>query len=83
MHPLDMAARDLAEGDIAHVTTVSDDAHRRELAGLRVVPYDLPRGSVGGYFPECNPLRPVQHHAHKSHVPAAKNIPVRVRSATA
>lgn len=81
MHPLDMAARELAEGDMAHVATVADDAHLRELTGLRVVPYDLPRGSVGGYFPECNPLIPVQHHAHKSHVPAAKNIPVRVRRA--
>lgn len=81
MHPLDMAERGLAEGDMAHVATVSDDSHRRELTGLRVVPYDLPRGSVGGYFPECNPLIPVQHHAHKSHVPAAKNIPVRVRRA--
>ena len=81
MHPLDMAERELAEGDMAHVATVADDAHLRELTGLRVVPYDLPRGSVGGYFPECNPLIPVQHHAHKSHVPAAKNIPVRVRRA--
>ncbi|MET1116034.1 MAG: FdhF/YdeP family oxidoreductase [Comamonas sp.] len=83
MHPLDMTARGLVEGDMAHVTTVSCDDHLRELAGLRVVPYDLPRGSVGGYFPECNPLLPVQHHAHKSHVPAAKNIPVRVKSAIA
>lgn len=83
MHPEDMAERGLAEGDSAHVTTVSDDPHLRQLSGLRVVPYDLPRGSVGGYFPECNPLLPVQHHAHKSHVPAAKNIPVRVRSAAA
>lgn len=83
MHPEDMAERGLAEGDVAHVATVSDDARRRELTGLRVVPFDLPRGSVGGYFPECNPLIPVQHHAHRSQVPAAKNIPVRVRSATA
>ncbi|MCD2511781.1 FdhF/YdeP family oxidoreductase [Comamonas endophytica] len=83
MHPHDMRARGLAEGDMAHVTTVAHDGHRRELAGLRVVPYDLPRGSVGGYFPECNPLLPLQHHAHGSHVPAAKNIPVRVKSAVA
>jgi len=83
MHPQDMTARGLSEGSMAHVTTVAHDGYLRELTGLRVVPYDLPRGSVGGYFPECNPLLPVQHHAHKSHVPAAKNIPVRVKSATA
>lgn len=81
MHPHDMRARGLAEGDMAHVATVAQDGHRRELSNLRVVPYDLPRGSVGGYFPECNPLLPLQHHAHRSHVPAAKNIPVHVKRA--
>jgi hypothetical protein len=33
---------------------------------------------VAGYFPECNPLLPLSHHAEESHVPAAKSIPVRV-----
>ena len=46
---------------------------------LRVVTYDLPQGSCAGYYPECNPLLPLWHHAEGSHVPAAKSIPVRVR----
>jgi hypothetical protein len=32
-----------------------------------------------GYYPECNPLIPLYHHAKKSLVPAAKSIPVRLR----
>ncbi len=47
------------------------------------MPFDLPAGSVAGYFPECNPLVPLGHHADKSHVPASKCIPVRVERATA
>jgi hypothetical protein len=45
---------------------------------MTVVPYDIPQGSLGGYFPECNPLLPLWHHAKGSKVPGAKSIPVRM-----
>ena len=28
--------------------------------------YDIPQGCVGGYYPECNPLVPLWHHAEGS-----------------
>ncbi len=56
------------------------DDVRREVGGLTVVAYDLPPGSVAGYYPELNPLMPLNHHAKESHVPAAKSIPVRVQA---
>lgn len=87
MHPEDMAERGLAEGASVLATTAlgagEDDGHARQVAGLRALPYDLPRGSVAGYFPECNPLVPLSHHAKKSHVPAGKCIPIRVTLAEA
>ena len=83
MHPHDMVARGLVEGDMAHVTTVSVNGRGGELSGMRVVPFDLPRGSVGGYFSECNPLLSVPRHAQANSVHPAANIPVRVKSATA
>lgn len=83
MHPHDMVARGLVEGDLAHVTTVSNGEQGRELAGMRVVPFDLPRGSVGGYFSECNPLLSVPPQAPTSPLHAAANISVRVKNATA
>jgi len=42
------------------------------------VAYDIPEGCIAGYYPECNPLIPLWHHAEKAKVPAAKSIPVRV-----
>ena len=51
---------------------------KRQVDGFRVVSFDLPEGCVAGYFPECNPLIPLSHHAKESKVPAAKSIPVRV-----
>ena len=54
------------------------DAVRRELAGLRVTPYDIPTGCIGTYYPEANALLPIWHYAEGSKTPAAKSVPVRV-----
>ena len=64
--------------EISLVTDCGDGLHR-EVGGLAVTPYDIPRGCIGAYYPECNPLLPVGHHAEDSHVPAAKSVPVRIR----
>ncbi len=40
------------------------------------MPYDVPTGCIAGYYPECNPLIPLWHHAKESKVPAAKAIDV-------
>ena len=46
--------------------------------GLTVYPYQMPRGSLAGYYPELNPLLPIGHHDEISGTPAAKSIPVRI-----
>ena len=66
------------EGDIVTLTTAVDDGVIRRVRGLRVVTYNIPEGCCAAYFPECNPLIPVWHHADKSKVPAAKSIPIRI-----
>jgi len=67
-----------AEGDVVTATTAVDDGVLRRVPGLRVTPYDIPPGCAAGYFPECNPLVPLAHHAEGSHVPASKSIPIRL-----
>jgi molybdopterin-dependent oxidoreductase alpha subunit len=79
MSPVDMARLQLADGDLVDLATaVSDDAPRH-VRGLRVVAYNVPEGCAAGYYPECNPLIPIWHHALESKVPAAKSIDVLVR----
>ncbi|MDP9901299.1 FdhF/YdeP family oxidoreductase [Variovorax ginsengisoli] len=78
MNTADMARLGLAEGAMVTATTAVDDGQHRAVAGLRVTPYDIPPGCVAGYYPECNPLMPLAHHALHSQVPAAKSIPVRL-----
>ncbi|KLJ01979.1 FdhF/YdeP family oxidoreductase [Luteimonas sp. FCS-9] len=83
MNADDIQALGIAAGEEIALATDVDDGVRREVGGLRVVPYLIPAGCIAAYYPECNPLIPVAHHAIDSHVPAAKSVPVRiVRGAT-
>ena len=81
MNAADMERLSLHADDVVVVATVAND-RAREVSGLKVRPYDIPRGCLAAYYPECNPLIPLWHHAKESKVPAAKSIPVRVRKVT-
>ena len=48
---------------------------------LTLVDYPMPRGSLAGYYPELNPLLPLDHYDRVSGCPAAKSIPVRIVAA--
>jgi molybdopterin-dependent oxidoreductase alpha subunit len=74
----DLARLGFCEGDIVTARAVADDAVR-EVHGLHLKSYNIPRGCVAGYYPECNPLIPLWHHAVGSKVPAAKAIPITIR----
>ncbi|NHN88423.1 FdhF/YdeP family oxidoreductase [Acetobacter conturbans] len=58
--------------------TVSTDGILRRVEGLTLVDYPMPRGAVAGYYPELNPLLPLNHFDDISGTPAAKSIPVRL-----
>jgi len=74
----DMARLGLEEGDNVRLVTDAGDDKYRSVSGFRVTPYNIPEGCCGGYYPECNPLVPLWHHAERSKVPAAKSVPVRI-----
>jgi anaerobic selenocysteine-containing dehydrogenase len=78
MNPADMATRGLTDGDRIGLETIADDGVVRRVDGLKVVPFNVPEGCIGGYYPECNPLLPLWHYAKESKVPGAKSIPVRI-----
>ena len=83
MNRADAAQRGLVDGATVGLTTAVEDGIARRVDGFRVVHYDIPAGCIAGYFPECNPLLPLWHHAERSKVPAAKSIPVRVHAGSA
>jgi molybdopterin-dependent oxidoreductase alpha subunit len=74
----DMTRFGIADGDTIGLSSASNDGVERTLGDLRAVAYDIPEGSIGGYYPECNVLIPLYQYAEQSQVPAAKSVPVRI-----
>jgi molybdopterin-dependent oxidoreductase alpha subunit len=78
--PREMQRAGLREGEIVTLTTDYTDGVEREVSGLTVTPYELPDGCLAGYYPELNPLVPLDHHDQASKTPAAKGVPVRIKA---
>ena len=74
----DIQRHGLRAGDRVVLLTVAED-FVREVPNLEVVPYAIPTGCAAAYYPECNALVPLWHHAVGSKVPASKSVPVRIR----
>ncbi|MBT2246886.1 FdhF/YdeP family oxidoreductase [Sphingobium sp. BHU LFT2] len=83
INPDDMKRAKLTEGQIVSLVGDAGDDRARSVAGLRVTPFDLPNGCVGGYYPELNPLVPLWYHDEDSKTPASKGVPVRIHTAPA
>lgn len=81
MNAQDMDEQGLAHGDAVVVHGDMEDGVARRKEELRVVTFDLPRGTVGGYYPECNVLVPVGLNDELSKTPRSKGVPVRIEKA--
>jgi molybdopterin-dependent oxidoreductase alpha subunit len=78
MHPDEIAAAGLTEGQKVGLASDAGDGVDRHVGGLTVTPFLLPRGCVGAYYPEMNPLVPLWYHDEESKTPAGKSVPVRI-----
>jgi formate dehydrogenase major subunit len=74
----DREDRGLDEGARIALETISRDGIARRVEGLTILDYPMPRGAVAGYYPELNPLLPLDYYDRISGTPAAKSIPVRM-----
>ena len=79
MNEGDITRFGLAEGQDVTLCAFTKDNVIREVPGFRIHTYNIPRGCIGGYYPECNPLIPLWHYAERSKVPAAKSVPVVIK----
>jgi formate dehydrogenase major subunit len=77
VHPADIQALGLAEDDLVDLVSEFDEEERRAPA-FRVVAYDQPRGCAAAYYPETNPLVPLDHVAEGSNCPSSKSVVIRL-----
>ncbi|WP_268788569.1 FdhF/YdeP family oxidoreductase [Nocardioides sp. Soil805] len=81
VHPDDIRDLGYADGDLVDLVSEWKDGVERVAKSFRVVPYDQPRGCVAAYYPEANPLVPLDSTAEKSNQPVYKSIVVRLERA--
>ncbi len=75
----DVAKNKLKKGD--KVTLYNNyDNIKREVKGFSVVPYSIPKGCIATYYPESNPLVPINLIANLSHTPSSKSIKVKIKA---
>ncbi|KHA54439.1 CbbBc protein, partial [Aeromonas hydrophila] len=67
-----------AEGDRVDMAAICNDGRERSVTGFVVVIYEIPRGNIAAYYPETNPLVPIDSIGTGSFTPTSKSIPVLV-----
>lgn len=79
MNRKDLEIRGLADGDLINIDAILESG-ARTVAGFTAVAYDIPPGSVAGYYPEMNQVIALADYDRKSGTPAYKGVPVRIRA---
>ncbi|WP_406271916.1 FdhF/YdeP family oxidoreductase [Nocardia sp. NBC_00881] len=83
VHPDDITEFGFADGDLVDVVSEWTDGTERRVEGFRLVAYPTPRGNAAAYYPETNPLVPLDHVAARSNTPVSKAITVRFEPSAA
>ncbi len=84
LHRDDISHLGFRNGDFVDITTRWDDDDRvRRADSFRIVEYDTPRGSAAAYYPETNPLVPLDSTAIASNCPTSKSVIVSLALARA
>lgn len=83
-----MNAQDIKEAGLSadqwvDIESIYPDQVKRIVHSFRIVPYNIPRGSLAAYYPETNPLVALSSHDKRAKIPASKSVPVILHSGSA
>lgn len=85
VNPADIEALGLRDGQrvslISEFPGADGSMVERRVDDFLVVPYSTPVGNAAAYYPETNPLIPLDHTAAKSNTPVSKAVVVRLEAA--
>lgn len=79
MNADDMKEAGLEEFDFVEITSFAKDGTTRAVRDFRAVKYNIPKGNVAGYMPECNVLCPIGDFSEQSDQPLMKQLIVEIR----
>ena len=69
LHRDDIAALGFDDGDVVDLVSEWEDGTERSVPSFRIVEYDTPRGCAAAYYPEVNPLVPLDSTADGQQLP--------------
>ncbi|MBA8865072.1 molybdopterin-dependent oxidoreductase alpha subunit [Pantoea agglomerans] len=78
INPDDMADLGFTEGQNVDIETLWNDGITRRVSGFKLVPYNIPRSNLAAYYPETNPLVPLNSFGDDSGTPTSKSVPVKL-----
>ena len=77
----DLAELGHSDGDMVHLVSEWEDGVTRRAENFRLVEYSTPKGCIAAYYPETNPLIPLDSVGLESNTPTSKWVVVRLEAA--
>ncbi|PNW29511.1 FdhF/YdeP family oxidoreductase [Formosa algae] len=77
MNEADMKRYDYKKYDVVNLKS-NYKGQERSVFQFLVIPYNIPEGNLAAYYPETNPLIPIDEFAVKSNTPISKSVKVTV-----
>ena len=65
------------------ILSLWNDEVERRVRGFTLIAYDIPRGQAAAYYPEANPLVPLESYGVGSYTPTSKLIAIRLEPSSA
>jgi anaerobic selenocysteine-containing dehydrogenase len=69
-------------GQKADVISIWNDGLERRVKGFTLLAFDIPAGQAAAYYPEVNPLVPLESVGDGSHTPTSKFVAIRLEAAS-
>ncbi|WP_223588937.1 FdhF/YdeP family oxidoreductase [Pseudomonas sp. A-R-19] len=69
-------------GQKADIVSLWDDGVERRVKGFTLLAFDIPAGQAAAYYPEVNPLVPLESVGDGSHTPTSKFVAIRLEAAS-
>ncbi|MDR0279644.1 MAG: FdhF/YdeP family oxidoreductase [Paucimonas sp.] len=69
-------------GDKADIVSLWGDGLERRVTGFTLLAFDIPAGQAAAYYPEVNPLVPLESVGDGSHTPTSKFVAIQLKPAS-
>jgi molybdopterin-dependent oxidoreductase alpha subunit len=78
LNEADIVRLGFVPGQKADIVSIWGDNIERRVKGFTLLPFDIPAGQAAAYYPEVNPLVPLESIGDGSHTPTSKFVAIKL-----